>query len=118
MLYRSSYDSCELRGRDAPLHPRPWNIINILNTHAKKEMRLLDLGVGTGFKLLPLKKKYKEIICIDISQSMVTAARRTLFFENVSVIQGSNLNLPFKDETFDHIISLLSIWTISEIHRV
>ena len=49
---------------------------------------------------------------------MVDAAQFNLPYDNVSIIQGDNFNLPFKNNTFDQIVSLLSIWDISEIHRV
>ncbi len=118
MIYRSSYDSEKLRGIDDPLTPRPWDITNILTDFDTEDKKLLDLGAGTGFKVLPLQSKYKEIVCLEISKSMVEAARKILPFNNVKVIQGDNYKLPFENHSFDVVVSFLSFWDIKEIHRV
>ncbi|MBN9287590.1 MAG: hypothetical protein BGO43_04105 [Gammaproteobacteria bacterium 39-13] len=118
MIYRSSYDSLKLRGQDDPSTPRPWNIVDILSKSETRDKRLLDLGSGTGFKILPLQELYKEIICLEISKSMLNSASKNLYFNNISLIQGDNFNLPFKDNAFDVVVSMLSIWDPKEIHRV
>jgi SAM-dependent methyltransferase len=118
MLYRASYDSKDLRGKDDPNIPRPWNIIKILNKDNCINKKLLDLGTGTGFKLLPIQSKFKKIIGIEISKSMVNAARRNLPFDNIEIIQANNFELPFPDNYFDVVVSFLAPCEFSEIHRV
>jgi SAM-dependent methyltransferase len=118
MLYRSSYDSRYLRGLDAPSSPRPWEMTEKLKTFASKKKRLLDLGTGTGFKVAPLQDWYKEIIGIEISKSMVNAARHNFQHENMFAIQGSNYALPFRSNSFDVVTCMLSFWDPGEIRRV
>ncbi|MFO1259413.1 MAG: methyltransferase domain-containing protein [Gammaproteobacteria bacterium] len=118
MLYRSTYDSDSLRGKDDLMTPRPWDIVNLLSKLSSDSMRLLDLGTGTGFKIAPLHSKYKEIVGIEISKSMVAAAKRNLFKENMFLIQGNNYSLPFQRNTFDAVACMLSLWDPKEIHRV
>ncbi|MFO1259319.1 MAG: class I SAM-dependent methyltransferase [Gammaproteobacteria bacterium] len=118
MLYRSSYDSVSLRGIDDPLKPRPWDIPTLLAQIASKDKKLLDLGTGTGFKLLPLKKMFKEIYGIELSKSMVCAAKNNFCDNNMFAINGTSHSLPFQDNSFQVVSCMLSCWNPAEIHRV
>lgn len=118
MLYRSTYDSSELRGKDDSTTSRPWDLSTILSFEDNSQKNLLDLGTGTGFKLLPLQQKFKRIVGLEISDSMVAAAKRNLPFENIDIIKGDNFNLPFPDNYFDVVISFLAPCSFKEIHRV
>lgn len=119
MFYTSSYDSTELRGIDNPLTPRPWNIIDLIKSKITDEnISILDLGTGTGFKLIPLSSQNANIFGLEISSSMILAAKKNFEFKNSFVIQGDNFNLPFKSNSFGLILSFLSRWSPAEIARV
>lgn len=119
MLYTSSYDSTDLRGVDNPLTPRPWNIIELIeNSILNENINILDLGTGTSFKLKPLAKKNTNIFGIEISRSMILAAKKNLDFKNAFAIQGNNFKLPFKTNSFNIVLSFLSLWSPAEIARV
>ena len=119
MLYTSSYDSADLRGIDNPGTPRPWNIIEIVEKELTQENScVLDLGTGTGFKMVPLTQKNTTIFGLEISSSMLTAAKKNLPFKNSFILQGTNFNLPFRDNSFNFVLSFLSHWSPAEIARV
>lgn len=119
MLYTSLYDSSDLRGIDNPLTPRPWNIIELIKTNLPAENScILDLGTGTGFKVIPLLLKNTTVFGLEISRSMIMAAKRNINLKKFLPLQGDNLTLPFKNDSFDYVLSFLSHWSPEEIARV
>ncbi|MFA5303884.1 MAG: class I SAM-dependent methyltransferase [Candidatus Nanoarchaeia archaeon] len=63
---------------------------------------ILDLGCGTGFSLNVLKKSGFNAIGIDVSFEMIKYAKAKMF----KVILGNMNSLPFKNESFDNLISI------------
>lgn len=77
--------------------------------------KILDLGSGTGLLSIFLKKK---LISIDISQKM-------LIKSNSKNVQGDMVKLPFKDNSFDTVLSFSALMnsnspqkTINEVYRI
>jgi ubiquinone/menaquinone biosynthesis C-methylase UbiE len=84
---------------------------------------ILDLGCGTGFSLNVLKKAGFNIIGLDISFEMLKYAKDKKF----NVVLANMNNLPFKNESFDYLVSISAIqWSdikdyskvLDEIKRV
>jgi ubiquinone/menaquinone biosynthesis C-methylase UbiE len=70
--------------------------------------RILDVGCGTGQTAAYLASQYGAIVTgIDIHPVMVEKAKTRMarYQLPVEIIQGSIENCPFKDESFDFIIS-------------
>jgi len=67
----------------------------------KKPVVILDLGCGSG-RYLPFLKG-ELIVGIDFSIGMLKHAKK---FKNANFIQADIFNLPFKENTFDLIISM------------
>ena len=70
--------------------------------------RVLEAGCGVGAQTITLARNSPnaDITSIDISESSVAEARRTVEeagFTNVTFQQGDIFNLTFEPETFDHI---------------
>jgi len=89
----------------------------------KPESKVLDLGCGTGFSLNVLKKSGMKTFGVDISLEMLKYAKKKSF----AVALADMKSLPFKDESFDNLISISAIqWAeaseyeeiIREIRRV
>ena len=121
--YVSEYGSPNLRGRDNPERPRPWNLAYkiILHANANQNNKLLDIGCGTSIKLTPLVPYFSEIIALDISESMLHASKKLIddyHIKNIQLIQGNSFYLPFLDNSFDMVTCMLSNWTIPEIARI
>lgn len=86
-------------------------------------MRVLDLGCGPGKDLTswgvaPLD----EVTGLDIESSCLTLAK--VRFPNRAFLQGSGEFLPFKNESFDRVISVVAVpymdisKTLAEIQRI
>ncbi|MCX8124381.1 MAG: class I SAM-dependent methyltransferase [Spirochaetes bacterium] len=91
--------------------------------------KILDLGCGWGRVLKPVRAITDNAVGLDISFKMLTAAFNHLQHHNLPtpLIRGDGTALPFKDNTFDTVYSLLVLQHLSkengkkvieEIHRV
>lgn len=69
---------------------------SLLNKYLKKHARILDVGAGTGFNLIFLKK-YGKVYGIDYSTEAIKLAKK----RNLNVKQASIETIPFKDSSFD-----------------
>src|SRR4030095_10075500 len=66
---------------------------------------VLDLGIGTGFSL-NFYPQNSRVIGVDLSAGMLREARKKIRereLERATVFQANALQLPFADNTFDHI---------------
>ena len=93
------------------LVPRPETetiIQNILDTFSSKQIKVLDLGTGSGAIGLSLAKERKnwEVICSDMSLEAIKVTKKNMSMNslNVSLI-NSNWLAAFKNECFDLIVS-------------
>ena len=78
---------------------------------------VLDMGIGTGVSLNYYPQDRGRIIGIDLSDGMLREARRKIKergLNRVSVFQCNALELPFADDTFDHIFISHVISVVSD----
>jgi 18S rRNA (guanine1575-N7)-methyltransferase len=66
---------------------------------------MLDVGCGTGLSLEVLKERGFSAVGIDISQPMLDIAKR----KHLKVKRADFTSLPFKDGSFDAIVSISSL---------
>jgi ubiquinone/menaquinone biosynthesis C-methylase UbiE len=72
---------------------------------------ILDVPVGTAVFTINKYQELKEakIICLDYSEDMLSQAQKRIEetkLNNIDLIQGDVGNLPFKDNSFDIILSM------------
>lgn len=93
----------------------------------KKGSSLLDVGFGTGILLEQLIKydKNLNLYGLDISDDMVKAAQKKFADQQVKLILGSAIDMPFKDNSFDYVTCIHSfhhhpdsIQSLKEMKRV
>ncbi|HEY31574.1 MAG TPA: methyltransferase domain-containing protein [Dehalococcoidia bacterium] len=78
-----------------------------------RELRILDLGCGTGIELemLLARAPNARITCIDISGGMLEELKRKYAdsLEQLEVIQGSFLDMPFREGHYEYVVSVLAM---------
>jgi len=68
-----------------------------------ENIQLLELGSGTGYQLSLLTKIYKNSTGVEIGVSQAASSQYPILFDGIIEYDGKVL--PFKNETFDIIIS-------------
>ncbi len=76
----------------------------------------LEPGVGTGLNVLPLVKRGYAVTGIDISQEMLDQFRQKLqpMPPNLTLVQADSSVLPFPDASFDVVLTVHMIHTVSD----
>ncbi len=66
-------------------------------------MRVLDLATGVGAMAVRLAARFPgiELVCVDLSEQQLSAARKN--HPELSFIRGDATRLPFDDATFDRV---------------
>ncbi len=92
------------------------------------EDRVLDVGCGTGFLLLPAARTARQVVGVDVTPAMLEAARRRLEeagVTNVTLREANAEALPFAEDRFDAVLSRLTLHhcadpvrVLQEMHRV
>lgn len=92
-------------------------LVGIRMFRPSKEMSILDVGCGTGSHL-ELYKRYKcDLYGLDLSPSMLGIARERLG-DSAQLDLGNATAMPYEDDKFDLIISMLSLHEMSPEIRV
>ena len=79
--------------------------------HGRHDARVLDLGCGGGHLTFHVSPLVKEIIAYDLSQDMLDVVARAAHergLGNVTTQLGVVENLPFKNHSFDAVLSRFS----------
>lgn len=85
---------------------------NLITYEDLKDKIVLDAGCGGGrfCHAVAQESKAKEIFAVDLSNATLSAFKNTKHFDNVNIIQGDIMNLPFKsskdNKPFDFIYSV------------
>jgi ubiquinone/menaquinone biosynthesis C-methylase UbiE len=113
--YAAVFDHISLR-----LFEWPWIKKQVARLRPRS---LLDLGCGNGYLSKALIGTAPEICALEPSPVMCALAKKTLG-DDVDLRQGQAESMPFGDNSFDMVISLLSfrymVWdkALDEIYRV
>lgn len=87
----------------------------------RPEMKLLEVGVGTGLSL-PMLPRTVKITGIDLSQKMLDQARKRLELEDlknhVELIKMDATHLEFPDNSFDRVLAAYFISTVPDPVKV
>ena len=91
-----------------------------LSLSKKKPDTLLDLGSGTGLLTGLVADRWKDasIYCCDIAHGMNIVARDNLGKAKVKVLTGDAEELPYKDASFDMVVSNLAFQWASSLPKL
>jgi ubiquinone/menaquinone biosynthesis C-methylase UbiE len=112
--------------QDLSVRKDEWNWLH-KNIDFKNTKSLLDIGCGNGAFLRQISPKIENLHGVDASAGMLNVAKQKAATEKISNVQFSKIMgpaLPFADNQFDAIISVLSFryldWDpmVNEILRV
>ncbi len=92
--------------------PEVWS--SVLRETFNSNMRILDVGTGTGFLALILAELGHEVVGLDISDGMIELAKKKAEKKGLKIQfkLGDAENLPFKDNSFDAVICRHLLWTL------
>ena len=85
-----------------------WDLYGLLNAHADRDSRILDLGTAGGEKIIEFFPDCAEILGTDYSPAMIETARQNLAEsgrKNISFKVMDNLKMDVPDEHFDIIVA-------------
>ena len=85
----------------------------------QKEMRILDVGCGTGNYSLKLKNIGCEVVGVDVSEKMLDIFKLKLDNQKTNIelhLLQSN-TLPFEDESFDAVISVTAVEFMNNLNE-
>ena len=83
--------------------------------------RVLDLGIGTGASLTFYPRDRGRIVGIDLSGGMLRECKNKIAQQgrsNATVLQANALELPFGENTFDHVFISHVISVVSDPYRL
>jgi SAM-dependent methyltransferase len=109
-----TYDGCYGHGLKTAHEKSLWLDLLSRNIGISRELRILDVGCGTGFLSLLLAEQGHTVTGIDLSPEMRTkAAEKAKKAElNISFIPGDAEEPPFSQQSFDVIVSRHVAWTL------
>ncbi|MEM8543980.1 MAG: methyltransferase domain-containing protein [Cyanobacteria bacterium P01_H01_bin.119] len=89
-------------------------ILAVVN--ATPNTSFLEPGIGTGLNMLPLVKRGYPVTGMDISAEMLAQLKQKLqpIPPNLTLIQADASSLPFPDDSFDVVLTVHMIHTVSD----
>lgn len=109
---------------EQPLWSAPFGLLLLKHIELKPDLKVIDIGSGTGFPLLELAERLGEsstLYGIDIWENGNNRAKEKIKnykLKNVKIINCSANKIPFKDNSIDLIISNLGINNFEEPENV
>lgn len=88
----------------------------------KVDMKILDLGTGSGYLSFSIAKKWPDIsiVGLDIVEKALEANRiraKEQNVRNINFITYNGLDFPFADDEFDMVISRYALHHFPDIHK-
>lgn len=92
----------------------------ISHMNIRPGQRVLDMGIGTG-ALLDYYPRHARIFGIDLSGGMLRECRKKIQHRRLAptaLFQANALQLPFRDDAFDHVFISHVISVVSDPYRL
>ncbi len=83
----------------------------------KQNLRIAELGCGTGLTSDPLLEKDNTVFGIDITRQLLEFAKKRHCKQKFLAIESDITNLPFADKSVDGVVSLDTLEHIDSIEK-
>lgn len=99
---------------------KPWSICIDFILELPEDSILVDLGCGNGRHLIPCAEHCRKAVGLDISRNLLGIIQNKIIgIDNIELIHGDLIYLPFKDNSFDAILYIASLHSIEgRLNRV
>lgn len=103
--FLASNNAGEIWNWDTPAGRIRWDRrVGMLTDSLGNNMKVLEIGCGTGFFTKEIVKKEVQLVAIDISPELVDLAKQNVVSDNVQFIIENAYEMKFEDNTFDAIV--------------
>ncbi|MGB5100217.1 MAG: methyltransferase domain-containing protein [Methanothrix sp.] len=113
---RQDYDASPGHGVNSPSEKEMWRKGMTQLLGPSKDLKILDIGTGTGFLALLLAEMGYNVTGVDWAKSKIQKAKEkaeTLKIQVNFEVQDAE-TLSFPDDTFDAVVSRHVIWTLAD----
>lgn len=96
-----------------------WRRELLNGIHLSSAERLLDVGAGSGdLAVKALQQAHGlSVVACDFTPEMITIGRQRPAADGIDWVLADAENLPFKDETFDAVVSGFLLRNVSSVER-
>jgi demethylmenaquinone methyltransferase/2-methoxy-6-polyprenyl-1,4-benzoquinol methylase len=96
---------------------RSWRKELIEGVHLNSGERLLDVGAGSGDLAFEARRQaeYSTVVACDFTPEMITVGRKRPEANEILWVLADAENLPFKDSTFDVVVSGFLLRNVSDV---
>lgn len=95
----------EIWNWETPAGKRRWaRRALMLTNHITRDLKVLELGCGTGYFTKVLEKTGADIIAIDISPDLLNLAMTEVQSDHVNFKQENAYKMTFANESFDSVV--------------
>lgn len=102
ITHQTPYDS---------LHGRVKFVTEYVHLRDIKNKKILDIGCGYGwFEVFAKNNQAFSIVGTELTDNDLSTAKKYIREKNITFLKGSAIDLPFKDNTFDTVVS----WEVIE----
>ena len=112
------WDFSHIEGRYEEETDLPWDFKAIIQSHLKKDSKLLDIDTGGGEFLLSLEHPHENTAATEGYPPNVDLCRQTLLPLGIACKEMSDCTkMPYEDESFDIIINRHGDYCPAELWR-